>query len=305
MIHIDKGVVTPLRDIPRFFDEGKAPATVKAVVETPLVLDGRPFDYYTYSPTPFDPLLLRDSTGPLYDEAALRYMDERRVRLAPDIMSPEEGVAWYEAHHEWLPNPTWLSVLHEMRVQHELKVRRNDRAVRMLRNIEQEITPEHAEELMQVRAGIASLSTILQTLVRYPEIGGLEWLKATCPLDPQTARAARIAGMGAMHLMDDPNIALTFTSEKPRRLTIVPDPELDDTPDPRIVVMKTVIARAAVTLAEKTTAVDMVWRDSGVLLNPAHDDLSVAYMTGRSAAGDAIVHAAPIAVTGYARLSSR
>jgi hypothetical protein len=277
------------------------------VAMAPLRLDGQPYEYREYSPTPLDPMLLRSLDGPRYDEAALEYMDAARKRLCSadesSFQSLEEATAWYESHKDRLPDPAWLSAMRETMTQHELKLRRNDQAIRALREINTPVTPEEIEAIMQVRAGIASIPTMLEFMAKYPRIGGLEIMKATRPGNVAATLAARAAFLAELEAVDVPNIAIDVALGAPRRLHIRSDPEIHDIPDPRIVVLKTHVACVAVQLAETIENLEIIWRDSGVLLDPKWDDLSDAYIVGKTSDGEPAAHVAPISVTAYARLT--
>lgn len=292
----------PKRELPTLFQP-----TVSMVAMAPLRLDGQPYDYREYSPTPLDPMLLRSLDGPRYDEAALEYMDAARKRLCgvdePSFQSLEEATAWYDAHQDRLPDPVWLSAMREMITQHELKLRRNDQAIRALRKLNDPVTSQEIEDIMQVRAGIASIPTMLTFMAKYPRIGGLEIMKATRPGNVAGTLAARAAFLTELEALDEPTISIDIDIGTPRRLHIWSDPELHDVPDPRIVVLKTHVARAAVRLGETTENLEIIWRDSGVLLDPRWDDLSDAYIIGSTPDGEPAVHIAPISVTAYTRLA--
>lgn len=295
---------SPKREIPTLFIP-----TVSMVVMAPLRLEGQPYDYREYSPTPLDPILLRNAGGPRYDEAALEYMDEARVRLCltdePSFGSTSEALAWYEKHRGRIPDPVWVSMMREIMTQHELKLNRNDAAIRHLRRNNTPVTPEEAEEIMQVRAGIASIPTMLRFLARYPEVGGLEIMKATRPGDACATLAARAALLTELESIAETDVDVAVEMGVSRRLHIRPAPELHDIPDPRIVVLKTHIARAAVRLADETKQLEIIWRDSGVVLDREWDDLSDAYLIGKTANGTPAAYVAPISVTAYARLAPR
>lgn len=277
--------------------------TVSLAVMAPLRLQGQPYDYREYSPTPLDPILLGNADGPRYDQAALDYMDDARIAHAPEFTNLQEALAWYDVHQGRIPNPVWLSTVREIMTQHELKQRRNDRAIRALRKINTPISFEEAEEIMQVRAGIASIPTMLRFIAKYPQIGGLEIMKATRPGNVVATLAARAALLEELEFLNEPDIECLIETHEPRRLHIRPDPELQDTPDPRVVVFKTNLARVAVRLADETKQLEIVWRDSGVILDPKWDDLSDTYITGKCDDEDEpVVHIAPISVTAYARI---
>lgn len=267
-----------------------------------LELDGQPFDYRDYSPTPLDGYLLKQRGGILYDEAALEYMDRLRLRQMGEFTSIQQINNWVALHADAEPIPTIGSVMREINVQHSLKLRRNDAAVQSLRANHTNITPEHAEEIMQVRAGIASIPTAMRFLAHYPEVGGIEVWKATRPFDPMATWLARAAFLAEINTLDEPDIALSRVDELPRYLVITPDKELQDVPDKRIVVLKTRLAETAVKLDELSCEQEIIWRDSGVILDPRINDVSKAYMVGRD--DDAHeVFISPASVSAYIRVA--
>lgn len=299
-----ESVFSPRQEMPTLFIP-----TVSLVVMAPLRMPGQPYDYRAFSPTPLDPMLLSIEDEPRYDEAALLYMDEARKRLCtsdePSFQSPQEAVMWHDAHKDRLPNPVWVSTLREIITQHELKQRRNDMAIRALRRVNTPVTPEEAEEIMQVRAGIASIPTMLRFFARYSQIGGLEIMKATRPGDVAATLGARAALLRELNELQEPDITTQVAEGTRRRLHVMPDPELLDAPDPRVIVCKTRIARAAVRLADTEVPLEIIWRDSGVILDPEQgDDLSDAYILGKNSDGRPEVYVAPISVTAYVRLAS-
>jgi hypothetical protein len=300
---------SPLQEIPTLFmpaTDSDVMPTVSMVAKAPLRMPGQPYEYRKYSPTPLDPRLLGNaSEGPLYEQAALDYMENMRDSYAvPELMSLDQALAWYDAHEHMMPHPTWVSMRREMMTQHELKTRRNDLAIRALRDIHTPICTEEIEELMQVRAGIASIPTMLKFLATYPQVGGIEIMKATRPGNREATLAARAALIEELETLTSPTLELEVDVRALQRLHIRPDAELADTPDPRIVVFKTHIARAAVVLADSVHNLEIIWRDSGVILDSrCDDDMSTAYMVGKSADGAARVYVAPISVTAYARLA--
>lgn len=280
--------------------------TVSDVVKLPLSLDGQPYDYFEYSPTPLDPMLLRDATGSRYDEAALEYMDDMRERVSQDFTSFEDVMAWYDANVDNIPDPLWLSVMRETMTQHALKLKRNDNAIRTLRDNKTRVTPSEAEDIMRVRAGVAPLPTMLRFLARYPEIGGLEILKATRPFDAKATGRAYGDLLSELYAMEgdgDLDLSVKVKVGRPRRLKIVPDSELNDVPDPRIVILKTRLAKVAVRLSkDEVQNLEIIWRDSGALLDETHKNPATIYMVGKDRAGHEAAHIAPISVTAYARL---
>lgn len=297
--------LTLTQDMPEFFPD-EAPETVAEVFAAPLELPFQPFEIRgKYAPTPLDGLRTRNLYGSLYDDAALLFMDQtiehHRLAWSEYMMSKNEALAWFDANKHHLPNPTWLSVLHESRIQHELKLRRNDRALApMLYNMNP-VSHEKAEELMQIRGGIASLPTMLRFLAQYPSVGGIEIMKATIPFCPVSAKLARSALMYGLGSLDEPDMYTTLAPERPKRLQIQLGKDLQDKPDSRIMVFKTVLAKVAIVGAGgKTTWQEIVCRDSGVVLDPRHkDDMSKSYyVLGED---DSAQRAAPISITAYAR----
>jgi hypothetical protein len=291
---------SPKKEIPNLFIP-----TVSLVTMAPLRLEGQPYDYREYSPTPLDPILLSNADGPRYDQAALDYMDDMRVAHAPEFGSLAQACAWHDVAcaADQMPSPTWLSMMREIMAQHELKSRRNDHAIRALRLINDPVNAEEIEEIMQVRAGIASIPTMLRFLAKYPSIGGLEIMKATRPGNVAATLVARAALLNELESLNESGITVGVAPGERRRLHLRSDPELNDIPDPRIVVFKTKLACAAVKLAEETKQLEIVWRDSGVILDPDWDDLSDTYIIGKTSDGAQAAYIAPISVTAYARLA--
>ena len=299
--YFDTSAFTPKRDIPKLF----AP-TVSMVAKQPLRLEGQPYDYHEYSPTPLDAMMLSNIGGPRYDEAALQYMEEMRmVHDVPPFASLDEATAWYDQRSDKIPDPVWLSMMREIMIQHSLKIRRNDRAMRELRKIHTQITEQEAEEIMQVRAGIASIPTMLRFMAKYPAVGGVELMKATRPGDPHAIREARDAFLEELEALDEPDIDIVVERGESKRLVIKPDEELQDTPDPKVVVLKTPLARAAVTLVGlPPTKLDIIGRDSGVILDPLYDNLEMTFMLGRrDSDGNIGTYIGPVGTTAYTRLA--
>ncbi len=294
---------SPEEPLPRFFPNS-APETVKDVMRSPLVLDKPPFKYHHLSPTPLDPHLLQIKGGPRYNEHALTYMvDAPRQVSMSRFASDEQITSWIAYRLATVPkgnidslgsdvvDTTWLSVLSEIMAQHELKQHRNDAAVRLLFDDTTPITQDEAEELMQIRAGIATPEVILRFFAQHPELGGVELMKATRALQPEQIRQARDEFLGMLATSSEA-LDIEFLDEPPyRRIQIE---------DPRIIVLKTRLA----TVAYNGTLMEVVMRDSGVILDQAQDDLTTSYMTGRDEEGRPLVYVAPIAITAYARIAA-
>lgn len=303
----------PAWEPPRFF----TPKTIAGVMKAKLELTRQPFEINPFSPTPLDPYRLKIKDGLLYDDSARLYMEHMQRDPMAMFNDEEEDPAayrrrvdaWIERRQEELldaPNArTWESVSREIQVQHRLKEYRNDTALALLQQDQRTVSPAEAEELMQVRAGVAPLPTMMRVLARYPELGGLELMKATRPFDPRAIMMARIAFMKALGSIEESDMSVVLESTNMRRLVIVPDKEFHDEPDPRIIVQKTNIAKVALELDQQVSTLEVVWRDSGVILDPAHDDLSKTYSVWKDDDGVVVAHVAPIAVTAYARLAPR
>ena len=307
MIHSEREPLLPqLKEMPRFFPDG-APNTVAGVFATPLEMPYQSFKIRgKRAGMPFDGMLTR--ADELYDDAALLYMDHTmdhlRLKWSVPIKSADEGKGWYDANKQRLPNSTWLSAMHEFRIQHELKLRRNDRATAPFKFNMKVVTPEEAEELMQIRGGIASLPGMLRFLSQYQEAGGVEIMKATVPFDPVDAMHARHELMLGLAAVNDPDIFVAFPHSQPKRVHIKAgvdkEEELHDKPDPRIMVFKTLIAKVAVRCANgRFFWEDVIRRDSGVILDELHgDDMKNSYYKLTNDDG-LIQHAAPITITAY------
>jgi len=300
----------PAWEPPRFF----TPRTLAEVMRAPLVLKRQPFNINPDSPTPLDPYRLKIEDGLFYDESARLFMQKKQLDPMQQFEDEEEDKDAYKAKiHQWTidrlkeledePNAdAWASVSREIQTQHLLKERRNDAALELLREDNRIVSPDEAERIMQVRAGVAQLPTMLRFLAVHPEIGGLELMKATRPFNPRAIWMARFAFMKTLGSLDEQDIAIELRAENTRRLHIVPDKEFEDVPDPRIVVQKTNLARIAVELDHQISMLEVVWRDSGVVLGP-QDDEKNSFGVLRDEHGDVVAHVAPIAVTAYARLA--
>jgi len=243
-------------------------------------------------------------------------MDQLRSEWSQSIKSADEGRAWYDAKEhrmydgkeQLIPYSAWLSVMQEIRIQHELKLRRNDRATAPFKTNMRTVSPEAAEKLMQIRGGIASLPDILRFLSRYQEAGGVEIMKATVPFDPIGAKLARRNLMLGLAAVNDPDIFITFPHDQPKRVRIKAgedkNEEIKIEPDPRIMVFKTTIARIAVRCADGSLSWQkVIRRDSGVILDERYgDDMNNSYYQltndGKND-GKLVQHAAPITITAY------
>jgi|GEM_PF-6699862 len=300
----------PAWEPPRFF----TPRTLAGVMRAKLELTRQPFEINQDSPTPLDPYRVRIKNGLQYDESARLFMEKRQLHPMQQFEDEEEDedeyrekvAAWIARRMKELedePNvDTWASVSREIQTQHLLKERRNDAALELLREDKRVISPDEAERVMQVRAGVAPLPTMLRFLAGHPEIGGIELMKATRPFNLPAILMARFAFMKTLGSLDEPDIAIELRAENARRLHIVPDKEFQDVPDPRIVVQKTNLARVAVELDRQISMLEVVWRDSGVILGP-QDDIAKSFGVLRDDRGEVVAHVAPIAATAYARLA--
>ncbi len=294
---------SPEEPLPRFFPNS-APETIKDVMRSPLVLDKPPFKYHHLSPTPLDPHLLQIKGGPRYNEHALTYMVNAPRQVGTSRFASDEQItSWIAYRLATVPkgnidslgsdvvDTTWLSVLSEIMAQHELKQHRNDAAVRLLFDDTTPITRDEAEELMQIRAGIASPEVILRFFARHPELGGVELMKATRAFQPELIQQARNKFLGMLATSSEA-LDIEFLDESPyRRIRIE---------DPRIIVLKTRLA----TVAYNGMLMEVVMRDSGVILDQAQDDLTTSYITCRDEEGHPLVYVAPIAITAYARMAA-
>lgn len=302
----------PAWEPPRFF----TPRTLAEVMRAKLELKHQPFMLNPDSPTPLDPYRVKIENGMFYDESARLFMEQQQLDPMQQFADEEEDPAlyhqkvdaWVAARMKDLEDgpdvDTWASVARETQTQHLLKGRRNDAALELLQHDTRVVTPDEAERIMQVRAGVAQLPTMLRFLAVHPEVGGLELMKATRPFNPRAILMARIAFMKTLGSLDEPDIAIELRTENPRRLHIVPDKEYKDVPDPRIVVQKTNLARVAVELDRQISMLEVVWRDSGVILG-SKDDIANSFGVLKDEAGKVVAHVAPIAVTAYARLAPR
>lgn len=300
----------PAWEPPRFF----TPRTLAEVMRAKLELRQQPFNINPDSPTPLDPYRLKITDGPFYDESARLFMEKKQLDPMQQFDYEEEDSEEYRKKVDlWIaarlndledePSAdTWASVSREIQTQHLLKERRNDAALELLREDNRIVSPDEAERIMQVRAGVAQLPTMLRFLAVHPEIGGLELMKATRPLNPRAIWMARFAFMKTLGSLDEQDIAIELRAENTRRLHIVPDKEFQDVPDPRIVVQKTNLARIAVELDHQISMLEVVWRDSGVILGP-QDDEKNSFGVLRDEHGNLMAQVAPIAVTAYARLA--
>lgn len=283
------------RSAPRFFD-GEPPRTIDGVMHAKLELDHLALEYDTLSPTPLDAWRLRAKDGPLYDDEARRYMDRQLHRITmPELHDPEELSEWVRTEGQGrVSSATAKAAAREIVTQHELKQQRNDQALEALQANTAEIDAETAEEIMQVRAGIASLETYLRFLVRFPEVGGIELMKASRPFDPSGTERARAEFFWRLMQLngEDAVVGIHREASYYRRIKIE---------DPRIVVLKTHIANVAI---YGLPVSEVIVRDAGVILDPHKDDLSLAYRIANRVDGSK-VHVAPIALTGYARLAPR
>jgi hypothetical protein len=286
-------------EIPRFFPDN-APMTVRDTMRAPLCLENPPFAYIPFSPTPLDPHLLQVH-GTMYNDLARNFMYEVQEKAHRARFGTDEQVSrWVQERLAQLPagkmeslnttvvDKVWWSVLDEVVAQHELKQQRNDDAVRALRGDDTPVTPQQAEELMQLRSGIATPEVALRFLARHPELGGIELMKATCTFQPGAAYeahqvfAATLAGMGD-------EMVVTSLDEAPYRRIAVENPQ--------ILVLKTRLAE----VAYRGVQMEVVRRDSGILVPPPRPgEESTSYVAAVD--GPRLVYVSPIQITVYGRM---
>lgn len=278
----------------RFFD-GDVPSTVREVMLANLAIDQLAFEGDPISPTPLDAWRLREG-GYFYDDKARAYMDDQLHKMTmPELQSIEELNEWIRKGQGRISPKTARSAAREMWTQHDLKQLRNDQAVSLLHTDTTEVDPETAEHIMQVRAGTASLETYFRFLARFQEVGGVEVMKASRPFDPHGTELARAQFTSRLlKLNHHPNIVAGVE----RYSTYYRQIEIED---PRIVVLKTHLANIAM---RGLPQMEVVVREAGVILHQEKDDLSMTYRIAHRPDGSRI-HVAPIALTGYVRLTSR
>ncbi|MEO5949516.1 MAG: hypothetical protein ABIP74_03860 [Candidatus Saccharimonas sp.] len=282
-------------EIPRFF-EADAPRTIYEVMRAPLEVDALGLEYDPLSPTPLDAWRLRIKNGPLYDDQAQLFMDDQLHRTAmPPPQNLSEMNEWIEAEGQGrVSSATAKLATRELIAQHQLKQLRNDQALESLSANRTEIDVDTAEMIMQVRAGIASLETYFRFLAMFPEVGGVETMKASVPFDPRRAERARAEAIRRLAETNSEGVIVGIQREASyyRRIEIE---------DSRIVVLKIHLANVAI---DSLPHEQMITREAGVILNPKKDDLSLAYRIATRADGSK-VHVAPIAMTWYGRLAPR
>lgn len=293
---------TPL--LPPIFFPDEFPATIADVMKSPLRIDRPPFDYNLLSPTPMDPLHLYIDDIGMYGNSAIDYMDHMQRRAVKKFASIAEISQWVEerikqvsgevtpstTEHLRISHDTWGSIRQEITVQHELKSHRHDAAVQLLIEDPTEIDHETAESIMQLRAGVASISTALRFLAARPQLGGIELQKCTRPLSPAGIKQAKIASIQQVLAANEKGMVMDyFNDDHYRRIKIE---------DPNIIVLKTLMARVAV----GGSLLEIIRRDSGVILHPGLDDPRLGYAKGVTNRGRDVV-IAPIGFTVYGRVA--
>lgn len=289
---------------PVFFPED-FPTTIADVMKSPLHLDRPPFEYNLLSPTPMDPLHLYIDDVGLYGNSAIDYMDHMQRRAVKKFFTIAEIADWVEERIKQVPaevessatdrlrvsHDTWGSIRQEITVQHELKSHRHDAAVQLLVGDSTEIDRETAESIMQLRAGVASISTALRFLAAKPQLGGIELQKCTRPLSPVGINQAKIASTQQILAASEKSLVIDYFNDGHYRSINIEDPN--------IIVLKTMMARVAV----GGSLLEVIRRDSGVILRPGLDDPSLGYAKGVTNRGRDVV-IAPIGFTVYGRVAA-
>ena len=289
---------------PVFFPDD-FPATIADVMKSPLHLDRPPFEYNLLSPTPMDPLRVYIEDEGMYINSAVDYMGLMQRRVIKKFSTAAEIALWIEERMRQLPNDstnnvvdrldvsydTWGSVRQEIDVQHKLKSLRHDTSMRQLVGDLTEVDRETAETIMQLRAGVASIASSLKFLSAYPQLGGIELQKFTRPFAPLKINHAKVASLQQILAMNDGDITMDYFNDGHYRKI--------DIEDPNIVVLKTLIARVAV----GESLLEIVRRDSGVILRSGQDDPSLGYARGVTNRGRDVV-IAPIGFTVYGRVAT-
>lgn len=300
---------------PRFF-HGDAPTAISGVIQANLEIESLGLDEKDDSQTPLDPYRLmhkvrgndedevreymearaRRESGGRYEENARDYMEKMLHRVtSPTFASAQDIQDWIEREGQlYVSRETAQLAAGELLAQHEYRQSRNDQTLEIMRNDQTEIDAETAEEIMQVRAGVASLRTALRLLARFPQLGNLELMKFSRPFDPRAIELSRARFLSSLMRLTEPDMIVGVDSIASYYRRIEVEEE-------RIVVLKTHVARVAI---RDSPELAVVIREAGVILDPKHDDLATTYRIATRPDGSKI-HVAPIGIGGYGRLAPR
>lgn len=195
---------------PRFIDDNKS-RTLEEVLDMDLVMSKMPHDVNTISPTPLDPYSL-SVNGIRYEAFAREYMLGQLYRSTENLGSSNQmQIKQAEA---------------EIIYQHRHRMAKNTEAMDRWKDKAATIgdgsllSHEEAEGIMQVRAGVASITAMTELLARNPTMGGIEIAKATRPF----CRVAHTLAQSALTAaFQKPHAKIEFIldkSAKPYRFSI-------------------------------------------------------------------------------------
>lgn len=232
--------------VPVFFPDD-APGVVSEVAIAPLHLDRQPFEYNPISPTPLDAENLIIHGGLSYAFSA-RHDMQRQLH---------ENVGKLECE---VDSATVDIVRDEIDAQHTNRIYKNSTALEVLQTIDARVELFEAERIMRIRAGIGGVAAPLWLLSKYPQLGGIEIMKATRPFSLDGIQQAKALFLYRLRKAPFDVVELDVTHEAPYRSV--------HTDESRIVIVKIRIARAVMSATETSDRLlmDIVARDSYVAL---------------------------------------